>query len=183
MLQQLKQQIDQCMAADVPRLQTHYRQLVQRQTAGKPIDQGLARLSQHIEASLKQSEQRRSGLPVPEYQLALPVSDRREEILHAIDKHQIIVLCGETGSGKTTQLPKLCLELGRGTRGKIGHTQPRRIAARSLATRIAEELHSEVGQARGLQGSFPGSNQRQQLYQGDDRRHPARGNAFGSRVS
>ena len=75
----------------------------------------------------------------------LPISAWREELLHAIDEHQVVIVAGETGSGKSTQLPKLCLELGRGIDGRIGHTQPRRIAARSIAERVADELGTPVG--------------------------------------
>src|SRR5690606_12043126 len=85
---------------------------------------------------------------------SLPISARREEIAAAIAAHQVVVIAGETGSGKTTQLPKICLELGRGSRGLIGHTQPRRLAARSVATRIAEELHSPLGGLVGYQVRF-----------------------------
>lgn len=84
----------------------------------------------------------------------LPVSARRDEILKLIAEHQVVVIAGETGSGKTTQLPKMCLELGRGVKGLIGHTQPRRIAARSVATRIAEELKSELGSTIGYKIRF-----------------------------
>ena len=84
----------------------------------------------------------------------LPVSQRVAEISEAILKHQVIILCGETGSGKTTQLPKICLHLGRGLKGLIGHTQPRRIAARSVATRIASELKSSLGDAVGFKIRF-----------------------------
>ncbi|OOR98198.1 ATP-dependent RNA helicase HrpA [Haemophilus paracuniculus] len=84
----------------------------------------------------------------------LPVSARREEILKLIAEHQVVVIAGETGSGKTTQLPKMCLELGRGVKGLIGHTQPRRLAARSVATRIAEELQSELGSTVGYKVRF-----------------------------
>ena len=84
----------------------------------------------------------------------LPVSARRDEILKLIAEHQVVVIAGETGSGKTTQLPKMCLELGRGVKGLIGHTQPRRIAARSVATRIAEELKSELGSTIGYKVRF-----------------------------
>jgi len=84
----------------------------------------------------------------------LPVSDRREEIAHAIQNNQVVVIAGETGSGKTTQLPKICLELGLSENGLIGHTQPRRLAARTVAARIAEELESELGQLVGYQVRF-----------------------------
>ncbi|MGN6506348.1 MAG: hypothetical protein ACTHM6_12380, partial [Tepidisphaeraceae bacterium] len=75
----------------------------------------------------------------------LPVVARREDLAAAIREHPVIVVCGETGSGKTTQLPKICLELGRGQAGLIGHTQPRRLAARTVAQRIADELHTPLG--------------------------------------
>ena len=84
----------------------------------------------------------------------LPVSARREEILKLIAENQVVVIAGETGSGKTTQLPKMCLELGRGVKGLIGHTQPRRLAARSVANRIAEELKSEMGATVGYKVRF-----------------------------
>src|SRR5690242_10092466 len=88
------------------------------------------------------------------YPPELPVSQRREDIAAAIRDHQVVVVAGETGSGKTTQLPKICLELGRGRTGMIGHTQPRRIAARSVAERIADELGTELGDLVGYQVRF-----------------------------
>src|SRR5213082_3392352 len=88
------------------------------------------------------------------YPPELPVSQRKDEIAAAIRDHQVVVVAGETGSGKTTQLPKICLELGRGVTGQIGHTQPRRIAARTVAERIAEELGTELGTAVGYQVRF-----------------------------
>ena len=89
-----------------------------------------------------------------DYPPELPVSARRSEIAAAIEANQVVVVCGETGSGKTTQLPKICLELGRGVGGRIGHTQPRRLAARSVAERIASEVGSEVGGMVGWQVRF-----------------------------
>ena len=97
---------------------------------------------------------RRAGLPQPDFPPDLPVSARREDIARAISEHQVVIVCGETGSGKTTQLPKICLSLGRGVAGLIGHTQPRRIAARATATRIAEELKTELGGAVGYKIRF-----------------------------
>ena len=82
-------------------------------------------------------EARRAARPALSYDEALPVNVRRQEIGAAISGNQVVVICGETGSGKTTQLPKICLEIGRGLNGLIGHTQPRRIAARATATRIS----------------------------------------------
>ena len=84
----------------------------------------------------------------------LPVSQRRDDIAAAIRDHQVVVVAGETGSGKTTQIPKICLELGRGVQGLIGHTQPRRLAARTVAERIAEELESPLGQVVGYKMRF-----------------------------
>jgi ATP-dependent helicase HrpA len=89
-----------------------------------------------------------------EYDPALPITAHRAEILEAIARHPVIIVCGATGSGKTTQLPKLCLEAGRGTAGLIGHTQPRRLAARALANRLAEELGTTVGAAVGYKVRF-----------------------------
>ncbi|RZS80027.1 ATP-dependent helicase HrpA [Motilibacter rhizosphaerae] len=97
---------------------------------------------------------RRARVPAVAYPEDLPVSQRREDILAAIAEHQVVIVAGETGSGKTTQLPKMCLELGRGVRGAIGHTQPRRIAARSVAERVAEELGQELGDAVGFKVRF-----------------------------
>jgi ATP-dependent helicase HrpA len=91
---------------------------------------------------------------VPFFDPALPVNGRRDEIRAAIEQHQVVIVCGETGSGKTTQIPKILLEMGRGSAGKIGHTQPRRIAARSVAARIAEELKVELGGVVGYKVRF-----------------------------
>ena len=97
---------------------------------------------------------RRAGLPRPKFPEELPINERRQEIAALLKQHQVIIVCGETGSGKTTQLPKLCLDLGRGVSGLIGHTQPRRIAARSTAARIAQELESELGSLVGYKIRF-----------------------------
>ena len=91
-------------------------------------------------------ERRRAALPTPRYP-DLPVVAHRAALLDAIRDNQVVVVAGETGSGKSTQLPKLCLELGLGVQGLIGHTQPRRLAARAISERIAEELGTEIGQA------------------------------------
>jgi ATP-dependent helicase HrpA len=99
-------------------------------------------------------EARRRNLPQPTFPEELPVSARRAEIAAAIRDHQVVIVCGETGSGKTTQLPKICLGLGRGVDGLIGHTQPRRIAARATAARIAQELQTELGQVVGYKIRF-----------------------------
>ncbi|MCO5310183.1 MAG: ATP-dependent RNA helicase HrpA [Austwickia sp.] len=107
-------------------------------------------------------DRRRAAVPAITYP-DLPVSARREDIAAAIRDHQVVIIAGETGSGKTTQLPKICLELGRGITGMIGHTQPRRIAARSVAERIAEELDVELGAQIGYQVRFADHTSRDTL--------------------
>lgn len=108
----------------------------------------LRQLADRITAAQALVAARRAAVPAISYP-DLPVSDRRDEIAAAIRDHQVVVVAGETGSGKTTQLPKICMELGRGIRGTIGHTQPRRLAARTVAQRIADELASPVGDVVG----------------------------------
>ncbi|MFH9957290.1 ATP-dependent RNA helicase HrpA [Streptomyces roseolus] len=97
---------------------------------------------------------RAARVPAVTYPEQLPVSQKKDEILEAIRDHQVVIVAGETGSGKTTQIPKICLELGRGVRGMIGHTQPRRIAARTVAERVAEELRTPLGEAVGWKVRF-----------------------------
>ncbi|MCB5169677.1 ATP-dependent RNA helicase HrpA [Streptomyces bambusae] len=98
------------------------------------------------------------------YPEALPVSQKKDEIAEAIRDHQVVIVAGETGSGKTTQIPKICMDLGRGVRGMIGHTQPRRIAARTVAERIAEELKSEIGRTVGWKVRFTDQVDAEQTY-------------------
>lgn len=98
-----------------------------------------------IAQSMMVVEQRKQQMPKIEYPALLPVSQKRDDIAQAIAHHQVVIVAGESGSGKTTQLPKICAELGRGKYGLIGHTQPRRLAARSVANRIAEEMETELG--------------------------------------
>ncbi|MHA6760101.1 ATP-dependent RNA helicase HrpA [Streptacidiphilus sp. PAMC 29251] len=117
-------------------------------------DRAQAALAAEIEAAELRVENRRASIPTPTYPESLPVSARREDILAAIRDHQVVIIAGETGSGKTTQIPKICLELGRGVRGLIGHTQPRRIAARTVAERVAEELGTELGETVGWKVRF-----------------------------
>ena len=100
------------------------------------------------------AERRRASVPTITYPSSLPITDRRDDLLTAIRDHQVVIVAGETGSGKSTQLPKLCLELGRGVHGLIGHTQPRRVAARTIAERIAEELGTELGSIVGYTVRF-----------------------------
>ena len=113
------------------------------------------------------------AVPEISYPAELPISQRRDDLLTAIADHQVVVVAGETGSGKSTQLPKLCLELGRGVHGLIGHTQPRRIAARTVAERVAEELGTELGGDGRVHGPVHRPGRRHHAGQADDRRHPA----------
>ena len=127
--------------------------LVRRVAGGQSVD--AVRFERDLAAAVLRAENRLRLKPaVIDFPPDLPVSQARETIAKAIAEHQVIVLCGETGSGKTTQLPKLCLDIGRGTRGLIGHTQPRRLAARSVANRIAQELGSPLGQLVGYETRF-----------------------------
>ncbi len=146
--------LDACLLADRPGLRRRLRVLRQRQERGQPTEEGRARLWQEIEASQAVVERRRAWVPAIQFPPELPVSARREEVATLIARHQVLILCGETGSGKSTQLPKICLNLGRGLGGRIGHTQPRRIAARTLASRVAQELGGETGGLVGYKVRF-----------------------------
>lgn len=111
-----------------------------------------------IETEIAKGEERIAGrrarVPAVTYPEQLPVSQKKDDIAAAIRDHQVVIVAGETGSGKTTQIPKICVELGRGVRGMIGHTQPRRIAARTVAERVAEELDTPLGEAVGWKVRF-----------------------------
>jgi ATP-dependent helicase HrpA len=113
-----------------------------------------ARFERQLAAAQARVQRRRASVPEVSYPAELPVSARRDDLLAAIRDNQVVVVAGETGSGKTTQLPKICLELGRGVRGAIAHTQPRRIAARTVAQRIADELDVPLGGAVGYAVRF-----------------------------
>ncbi|RKR91363.1 ATP-dependent helicase HrpA [Micromonospora pisi] len=117
-------------------------------------EQAAEEITADLTAAQERLARRRAGVPVITYPVGLPVSDKRDDIAAAIRDHQVVIVAGETGSGKTTQLPKICLELGRGVQGLIGHTQPRRLAARTVADRIAEELGTELGGAVGYKVRF-----------------------------
>jgi ATP-dependent helicase HrpA len=132
---------------------------VRRGHAGPELDALLAEIAKG-EATI---ERRRAAVPAVSYPPQLPVSARRDDLLEAIRDNQVVIVAGETGSGKTTQLPKICLELGRGVRGAIAHTQPRRLAARTVAERIADELGVPLGEAVGYAVRFSNVSQRDTL--------------------
>ena len=116
--------------------------------------EALAQIAADLAAPEERVATRRAGIPQVKYPAELPVSRKRDDIAKAIADNQVVIVAGETGSGKTTQLPKICLELGRGVQGMIGHTQPRRIAARTVAQRIADELDTQLGEAVGWKIRF-----------------------------
>ncbi|MCB0924386.1 MAG: Flp pilus assembly complex ATPase component TadA, partial [Mycobacterium sp.] len=124
-----------------------------RSPRGSDPAENLRRLESKIDAAERIVAARTAAVPRISYP-DLPVSANRDQLATAIREHQVVVVAGETGSGKTTQLPKICLELGRGIRGTIGHTQPRRLAARTVAARIAEELGTPLGETVGYSVRF-----------------------------
>ncbi|QSX35692.1 ATP-dependent RNA helicase HrpA [Shewanella sedimentimangrovi] len=145
--------LNQCFQKDAVRIRRGLKQLsaIKAPEARAAAE---AELVQAAEVAFAKVKQRLDSRPNCQFPEALPVSQKRDEIASAIAAHQVVIVAGETGSGKTTQLPKICLELGRGSRGLIGHTQPRRLAARSVATRVAEELQSPLGEAVGFKVRF-----------------------------
>ena len=153
-VKKLHQKIDQCMRQHQFSLRRKLKDIQSLLKQNQPFDKALESLETRITQSLLMVQQRQQSMPQVRFDDALPISARREEISKAIAENQVVILAGETGSGKTTQIPKICLELGRGIVGQIGHTQPRRIAARTVASRIAEELSSSLGETVGYQVRF-----------------------------
>ncbi|MEZ5508719.1 MAG: ATP-dependent RNA helicase HrpA [Gammaproteobacteria bacterium] len=152
-LKHLQQQTPLCLSRDRYRLSRQVQTISERQKRQQPVDQDLQKLGNAIERSRAAVQARKDSLPLLEYP-DLPVSQRRDDIVAAIRQHQVVIIAGETGSGKTTQIPKMCIEAGLGLTGFIGHTQPRRLAARSVAQRIADELKSPLGQQVGYKIRF-----------------------------
>ena len=143
---------DDTLTADARRLLALRRAL--QRAAGAQRERAEADLAALLAASRAAVAARRAALPKPEFAADLPVNERRADIAALIAAHPVVIVCGETGSGKTTQLPKICLDLGLGGRGLIGHTQPRRLAARSVASRLAQELKTQVGAGVGVKIRF-----------------------------
>ncbi|WP_413468724.1 ATP-dependent RNA helicase HrpA [Marinobacter sp.] len=142
-------QLDACFQQDAARI----RKLVARRK-GRPSEAELEKIGRWLEQGLARVQERKDRHRPVSHPAGLPVTDRVDDIRAALEKHQVVIVAGETGSGKTTQIPKLCLNAGRGVRGLIGHTQPRRIAARSVASRIAEEMGEAPGEQVGYQVRF-----------------------------
>lgn len=141
--------LDHAMIADRHRLRRQLHELNKR-----PDNAKLAQWAERLQASCAQVSARQASVPTVRYDDSLPIAAKRDDIKKALSEHQVLVIAGETGSGKTTQLPKICLELGRGSHGLIAHTQPRRIAARSVASRVADELGTPLGGLVGYQVRF-----------------------------
>jgi ATP-dependent helicase HrpA len=152
--QSLETQLSQAMEADRHNLRRQLRLIAAAAEGGKPLDERLARWQEQLAKSIDRCESRRKNRPALTFDPDLPVSGKRDEIAQTIQDNQVVIVCGETGSGKSTQLPKICLEMGRGISGLIGHTQPRRIAARSVAARIAEEVGTPLGRDVGYKVRF-----------------------------
>lgn len=146
--------IPNCMLRDQFRFHRRMKQLQHAKNKNDQFQQQLAKLEADVQSSVGLRAGRLTSLPMPTFPDNLPVCERRDEISEAIKDNQVVIIAGETGSGKTTQLPKICLELGRGVAAMIGHTQPRRLAARSIANRIAEELQAEIGATVGYKVRF-----------------------------
>jgi len=147
------QEITRCLRKDQHAFGKALRKIRSDLKAGREVGEALVQLSDRIERSITQRKARDAAVPPLTFP-DLPVADKKDMIARAIEAHQVVIVCGETGSGKTTQLPKICLAAGRGRAGFIGHTQPRRIAARSVAARIAEELGQPLGKTVGYKIRF-----------------------------
>ncbi len=147
-------ELDQCFNGDKSRLKKLWHQIQNRQKRGQPSDRLQVQLIDLLAASKDRLERRRLSRPDVSFPAELPIAKQVDEIAELIEKNQVLVIAGETGSGKTTQIPKICLRLGRGVIGMIGHTQPRRLAARTVASRIADELGEKLGESVGYQVRF-----------------------------
>ncbi|WP_394130070.1 ATP-dependent RNA helicase HrpA [Shewanella maritima] len=148
-----KSHLNQCYQLDAAYIRRRLFRLKKEQNAEKKAKE-MAKLESIALKAFAKAALRRESIPSISYPEELPVSQKRDEIAAAISQNQVVIVAGETGSGKTTQLPKICLELGLGTRGMIGHTQPRRLAARSVASRVADELNSPLGEVVGFKVRF-----------------------------
>lgn len=154
MLERLAANVSKCLLKDQGRLKNQVEGLRRFEKDHEVLKLRLEKLTKEINTSIEEVRRRQESIPLIRYPEQLPVSEKREFIATALKNNQVIILAGETGSGKTTQIPKICLELGYGTKGLIGHTQPRRLAAQAVARRIADELGVEFGKKVGCQVRF-----------------------------
>jgi ATP-dependent RNA helicase HrpA len=150
----LDKAINRAMRADRFWLRRQLKSIRRTHKTGKPFDRALKHLTERLEKSERRRASRAAVKPTLDWDEELPVVGRRQEIAETIRDHQVVIVCGETGSGKSTQLPRIALNLGRGIDGVIGHTQPRRIAARSIAARLAEETELQLGREIGYRIRF-----------------------------
>ncbi|MCC6126175.1 MAG: ATP-dependent RNA helicase HrpA [Pirellulales bacterium] len=157
----IESRIESAMRGDRHALRREFRAIQADVEGGRPFEKRLEQFFRRLDESAAFREYRKKSLPAVRFDEELPVSARRQEIARTIDENQVVIVSGETGSGKSTQLPKICLEIGRGIDGLIGHTQPRRIAARSIAARIAEELGTPLGFTVGFKVRFAESLSKQ----------------------
>uniref|UniRef100_UPI000B3631C3 ATP-dependent RNA helicase HrpA n=1 Tax=Crenothrix polyspora TaxID=360316 RepID=UPI000B3631C3 len=153
LIKQLTSQLPQCLGQDRHVLKRQLDRCRSDYQKGKHSDEKLNNLTRQLEKSLAARNKRLASIPVLNFP-DLPVTGKKDDIAKLIQDNQVVIVCGETGSGKTTQLPKICLSIGRGSSGFIGHTQPRRIAARTVADRIAEELGETMGKSVGYKIRF-----------------------------
>ncbi|MBQ2683010.1 MAG: DEAD/DEAH box helicase, partial [Thermoguttaceae bacterium] len=153
---ELKKKLRRTMLCDRRRLRGALGRLSRRASGDGDGDTAkqLGVLAEKIARSARRAAARRKTLPAISYDPELPITAEKGHIAELLRRHQTVIVCGETGSGKSTQLPKICLEIGRGIYGKIGHTQPRRIAARTIARRLSEELGTEPGTTVGFKVRF-----------------------------
>ncbi len=149
----------EALQSDRHRLRRRLRELRDAEKAQRPRENLLAKFEDDFRRSVQRCEQRKRSVPNITFNSDLPILAKREEIEAAIRQHPVVIVCGETGSGKSTQLPKFCLSMGRGVSGLIGHTQPRRVAARTIAARVAEELQTTLGSTVGFKVRFTDATQ------------------------
>ncbi|MFN0197283.1 MAG: ATP-dependent RNA helicase HrpA [Planctomycetaceae bacterium] len=153
-LQELEPRLANVMQVDRFRLRRQWREIQQAIAQGRDVSHRLPKYAEQVRKSCELRTRRAAGRPAMRAQTDLPILEYKTEIAAAIERHQVVIVCGETGSGKSTQLPQICLEMGRGISAFIGHTQPRRIAARTIASRLAQELGTTIGQAVGFKVRF-----------------------------
>lgn len=159
MLTVWERRLAETMWSDRHRLRRKLRELREAEKTKRPCESLLTKLDEEFRRSISRRETRAASVPKIQFDSDLPILAKRGEIEAAIREHQVVIVCGETGSGKSTQLPKLCLSLGRGVSGLIGHTQPRRVAARTIAARVAEELKTTLGTTVGFKVRFTDATQ------------------------